>query len=49
MQNRPVRNVKADGDGRTVELDTASPEDRRRLIDAFVHALPTAEDPDDAR
>ncbi|MFB7076451.1 hypothetical protein [Streptomyces sp. NPDC056308] len=49
MHNRPVRSVKVDVNGRTIELDTASQEDRRRLIDAFVRALPAAEESDDAR
>ncbi|MGR6970521.1 hypothetical protein ACU639_13075 [Streptomyces cynarae] len=41
MQNRPVRTVKFDIDGRTLELAHASPEQQRRLVDAFLEEVRT--------
>ncbi|MGW2723364.1 hypothetical protein [Streptomyces sp. NPDC001492] len=36
LQNRPVRGIKVELDGRTIELSDASDIERERLIDAFV-------------
>ncbi|WP_329181824.1 hypothetical protein [Streptomyces sp. NBC_01477] len=36
MQNRPVRSVTVDVDGRTIELGHASAEQQQRLVDAFL-------------
>ncbi|MFE9611176.1 hypothetical protein [Streptomyces sp. NPDC006012] len=41
MQNRPVRTVKVDVDGRTLELGHASAEQQQQLLDAFVTELRT--------
>ncbi|MDC7336414.1 hypothetical protein [Streptomyces lydicus] len=38
LRNRPVRSVKVELDGASIELGHASAEDQRRLIDAFVEA-----------
>ncbi|MYV44864.1 hypothetical protein GT031_04370 [Streptomyces sp. SID2888] len=48
MQNRPVRSVRVDVDGRTIEVAAASRDDQRRLIDAYIRALNPAEESDDA-
>lgn len=40
LKNRPVRTVKVDVDGRTLELGHASPEEQRLLVEAFLEALP---------
>jgi hypothetical protein len=44
MQNRPVRTVKVDVDGRVLELGRASPEQQQRLIEAFLAEIRTAPD-----
>jgi hypothetical protein len=46
MRNRPVRTVKVDIDGRTLELGHASAEQQRHLVDAFleVNRMRTAAD-----
>ncbi|MGW2718980.1 hypothetical protein [Streptomyces sp. NPDC001492] len=36
LQNRPVRTVKIEVDGRTLELGQASPEEQRLLVEAFL-------------
>ncbi|MEU0408184.1 hypothetical protein ABZ307_10265 [Streptomyces griseorubiginosus] len=36
LQNRPVRGIKVELDGRTIELSDASEVERERLIDAFL-------------
>ncbi|MGW0294653.1 hypothetical protein [Streptomyces tuirus] len=36
LQNRPVRGIKVELDGRTIELSDASDVERERLIDAFL-------------
>ncbi|MFE0326875.1 hypothetical protein ACFW08_08745 [Streptomyces sp. NPDC058960] len=41
MQNRPVRTVKVDIDGRTIELGHASAEQQERLVDAFLEDVRT--------
>jgi hypothetical protein len=38
LRNRPLRTVKVELDGRSIELGHASVEDQQRLIDAFVNA-----------
>ncbi|MEU5212696.1 hypothetical protein [Streptomyces sp. NPDC020742] len=38
LRNRPLRSVKVEFDGGSIELGHASAEDQRRLIDAFVRA-----------
>lgn len=40
LQNRPVRTVKVDVDGRTLELGHASPAEQRLLVEAFLEAIP---------
>lgn len=41
LQNRPVRTVKVDVDGRTLELGHASAEQQQRLVDAFLEEIRT--------
>ncbi|MFC0600218.1 hypothetical protein [Streptomyces palmae] len=41
IQNRPVRTVKIETDGRVLELGHASPEQQQRLVDAFLEGIPT--------
>ncbi|MFL4908380.1 effector-associated constant component EACC1 [Streptomyces sp. MMS24-I2-30] len=41
MRNRPVRTVKVDVDGRTLELDHASAQQQQQVLDAFVAELRT--------
>ncbi len=36
LQNRPVRGIKVELDGRTIELSDSSEVERERLIDAFL-------------
>ncbi|MGP3970242.1 hypothetical protein [Streptomyces sp. 6N223] len=43
LRNRPLRTVKVELDGRSIELGHASPEDQQRLIEAFVNAGATQE------
>lgn len=38
LRNRPLRGIKVELDGESIELGHASVEDQRRLIDAFVEA-----------
>jgi hypothetical protein len=38
LRNRPLRTVKVELDGRSIELGHASKEDQQRLIDAFLNA-----------
>jgi membrane-associated two-gene conflict system component 1 (EACC1) len=38
LRNRPLRTVKVELDGRSIELSHASREDQQRLIDLFVDA-----------
>jgi hypothetical protein len=38
LRNRPLRTVKVELDGRSIELGHASAEDQQRLIDAFINA-----------
>jgi Effector Associated Constant Component 1 len=38
LRNRPLRAVKVELDGRSIELSHASVEDQQRLIDAFIDA-----------
>ncbi|MFI9357610.1 hypothetical protein ACWGLP_13785 [Streptomyces lydicus] len=38
LRNRPLRSVRVELDGASIELGRASVEDQRRLIDAFVEA-----------
>jgi len=53
MRGRPVRTVKAEWDGRTLELGHATPEQQQRLLEAFLEgprapsddASRTAEEP----
>jgi hypothetical protein len=40
LQNRPVRTVKIDVGGRTLELGHASPDEQRLLVEAFLEAIP---------
>ncbi|MHB6908291.1 hypothetical protein [Streptomyces sp. DB-54] len=44
MQNRPVRTVKVDVDGRVLELGHASREQQQRLVEAFLEEIRTARD-----
>ncbi|WP_330289548.1 hypothetical protein [Streptomyces sp. NBC_00576] len=44
MQNRPVRSVRVELDGRSIDLGSASKEDRRRLLEAFVTHQQTRSD-----
>ncbi|MFI9646027.1 hypothetical protein ACIHAA_06980 [Streptomyces sp. NPDC052040] len=39
MQNRPVRTVKVDVGGRTLELGHASPREQQQLVEAFLSAV----------
>ncbi|MGI5455015.1 hypothetical protein ACQEWB_17915 [Streptomyces sp. CA-249302] len=39
LQNRPVRTVKVEVDGRTLELGQASPEEQRLLVEAFLEGI----------
>jgi hypothetical protein len=38
LRNRPLRTVKVELDGRSIELGHASAEDQQQLIDAFINA-----------
>ncbi|MFF8672577.1 hypothetical protein [Streptomyces sp. NPDC015242] len=44
LKNRPVRGIKVELDGRTLELSDASAVERERLIDAFLAHEPPGED-----
>ncbi|MGY4925185.1 hypothetical protein [Streptomyces sp. 900105755] len=45
LQNRPVRGIKVELEGRTIELSDASEAERERLIDAFLaHGGASGED-----
>jgi hypothetical protein len=48
LKNRPVRGIKVELDGRTIELSDASAAERERLIDAFLaHPEPPDENETD--
>lgn len=44
IQNRPVRSIKVELDGRSIELGDALPEERQRLIEAFLSSTGTSSD-----
>lgn len=43
LRNRPLRTVRVEFDGRSIELGHATAEEQRRLIDAFLTAGDTGE------
>ncbi|MGK5642192.1 hypothetical protein ACSNOK_28335 [Streptomyces sp. URMC 126] len=44
LKNRPVRGVKVELDGRTIELGNATADERERLLDAFLAHRPRPDD-----
>lgn len=47
LQNRPVRSVRLELDGRSLELGDATDAEKQRLIEAFLDASPPARGPAD--